>query len=244
MTRFGVMKHLRVLEEAGLVVTRRSGPGEAALPEPGADPADPRPVDRQVHRAPGLGARRPQARTGGQRHDDTTTDTSGDRPGVPRVHQGHARRRSGTRSPSPSGPSATATPATRTTSCAPAASTAASPARGDEGSAAEHGFPIPEVVVDGEVIEADPPRRLVQTWRMLMDPEHRGRGVHPAHLRDRRESDGRHPPHRHPRPRRAPRSPRPWSSVGDDEGAAVAAAGPGSSATSRPCSRPGSRLSD
>ena len=28
----------------------------------------------------------------------------------------------------------------------------------------------PEVVVDGEVIEADPPRRLVQTWRMLMDP--------------------------------------------------------------------------
>jgi uncharacterized protein YndB with AHSA1/START domain len=28
----------------------------------------------------------------------------------------------------------------------------------------------PEVAVDGEVIEADPPRRLVQTWRMVMDP--------------------------------------------------------------------------
>ena len=28
----------------------------------------------------------------------------------------------------------------------------------------------PEVVVDGEVIEADPPRRLVITWRMAMDP--------------------------------------------------------------------------
>ena len=27
----------------------------------------------------------------------------------------------------------------------------------------------PEVAVDGEVIDADPPRRLVQTWRMLMD---------------------------------------------------------------------------
>ena len=27
----------------------------------------------------------------------------------------------------------------------------------------------PEIVLDGEVIEADPPRRLVQTWRMLMD---------------------------------------------------------------------------
>ncbi len=29
----------------------------------------------------------------------------------------------------------------------------------------------PDVIVDGEVIEADPPRRLVQTWRMLMDVE-------------------------------------------------------------------------
>jgi uncharacterized protein YndB with AHSA1/START domain len=29
----------------------------------------------------------------------------------------------------------------------------------------------PDVVVDGEVIEADPPRKLVQTWRMLMDPD-------------------------------------------------------------------------
>jgi uncharacterized protein YndB with AHSA1/START domain len=35
---------------------------------------------------------------------------------------------------------------------------------------AERGFLIPEVVVDGEIIEVDPPRKLVQTWRMLMDP--------------------------------------------------------------------------
>ena len=28
----------------------------------------------------------------------------------------------------------------------------------------------PEVAVDGEVIESDPPRKLVQTWRMAMDP--------------------------------------------------------------------------
>lgn len=32
-------------------------------------------------------------------------------------------------------------------------------------------FGSPEVVVDGEVLEADPPRRLVQTWRPLWDPE-------------------------------------------------------------------------
>ena len=29
----------------------------------------------------------------------------------------------------------------------------------------------PEVAVDGEVLEVDPPRRLVQTWRMLMDAD-------------------------------------------------------------------------
>lgn len=31
-------------------------------------------------------------------------------------------------------------------------------------------FNVPDVIIDGEVIEATPPRRLVQTWRMLMDP--------------------------------------------------------------------------
>jgi uncharacterized protein YndB with AHSA1/START domain len=29
----------------------------------------------------------------------------------------------------------------------------------------------PDVGVAGEVIEADPPRRLIQTWQMMMDPE-------------------------------------------------------------------------
>ena len=29
---------------------------------------------------------------------------------------------------------------------------------------------MPEVVVDGEVLESDPPRKLVITWRMAMDP--------------------------------------------------------------------------
>jgi uncharacterized protein YndB with AHSA1/START domain len=28
----------------------------------------------------------------------------------------------------------------------------------------------PDVAADGEVIEVDPPRRLVQTWRLVMDP--------------------------------------------------------------------------
>src|SRR5579875_684707 len=36
--------------------------------------------------------------------------------------------------------------------------------------AAERGFPMPDAIVDGEVLECDPPRKLVQTWRLLMDP--------------------------------------------------------------------------
>jgi uncharacterized protein YndB with AHSA1/START domain len=37
--------------------------------------------------------------------------------------------------------------------------------------AQQMGFDLPEVIIDGEVIEADPPNRLVTTWRMLMDPD-------------------------------------------------------------------------
>jgi uncharacterized protein YndB with AHSA1/START domain len=29
---------------------------------------------------------------------------------------------------------------------------------------------VPEIIIDGEIVESDPPRKLVQTWRMLMDP--------------------------------------------------------------------------
>ena len=29
----------------------------------------------------------------------------------------------------------------------------------------------PDVIIEGEVLEADPPRRLVQTWNALFDPE-------------------------------------------------------------------------
>ena len=32
-------------------------------------------------------------------------------------------------------------------------------------------YGAPDVVVEGEVLEVDPPHRLVQTWRMLFSPE-------------------------------------------------------------------------
>ena len=35
----------------------------------------------------------------------------------------------------------------------------------------------PAVIIDGEVIESDPPRKLVQTWRPLWDPESMAEGA-------------------------------------------------------------------
>ena len=64
-----------------------------------------------------------------------------------------------------SGTSGTATACASSTSCARAAPTARSPARRCARRAAA------DVAVDGEVVEVDPPRRLVQTWRSLWDPE-------------------------------------------------------------------------
>src|SRR5256885_3754209 len=51
MTRFGVMKHLRILEEAGLVVTRRSGRGKLHFLHPVPLPPIPhRGIDKDTER--------------------------------------------------------------------------------------------------------------------------------------------------------------------------------------------------
>jgi uncharacterized protein YndB with AHSA1/START domain len=39
------------------------------------------------------------------------------------------------------------------------------------------GFQIPDVIIEGEVLEADPPHRLVTTFHMLMDPSMASEGV-------------------------------------------------------------------
>ena len=59
----------------------------------------------------------------------------------------------------------------------------------------------PEVAVDGEIIEVDPPHKLVQTWRMLMDDSMVCRGVHPPHVRDRRGQGRGQQAHPDPRTR-------------------------------------------
>ena len=165
MTRFGVMKHLRVLEDAGLVVTRRSGREKLHF-------LNPVPIrlihDRWIDKY----TERQVSALADLKHELEAELMTSDHAGRPPPRRSTAstsrrpRRRSGTRSPSPSGPN-----------------------RYGYGGFAEYdlrpGGPyrdprerarwpptegVPDVVVDGEVIEADPPRKLVQTWRMLMDP--------------------------------------------------------------------------
>ena len=48
---------------------------------------------------------------------------------------------------------------------------------------------MPEVVADGEVVEADPPRRLVQSWRFLYEPSCR-KGSRASPGTSRRTTEG------------------------------------------------------
>jgi uncharacterized protein YndB with AHSA1/START domain len=45
----------------------------------------------------------------------------------------------------------------------------ATPQMKEEGAA--QGLSVPDMITDGEVIEADPPRRLVHTWRLLWNED-------------------------------------------------------------------------
>lgn len=45
------------------------------------------------------------------------------------------------------------------------------PTEGFRAGAAALGNQLPDVIIEGEVLEADPPRRLVTTFHMLMDPD-------------------------------------------------------------------------
>ena len=115
MTRFGVMKHLRVLEDAGLVVARRSGREKLHFLNPVPirlihDRWIDKYTERQVSALANLKA---NWRT---RHEHDDRDR-GD-PGLPRLHQGDPGGDLGRDHASPSGTSATAIPGAASTTCA------------------------------------------------------------------------------------------------------------------------------
>ena len=106
-----------------------------------------------------------------------TTTTTPETIQIYRVHQASPRpSRPG--SPSTNGRCSTAMPPSWTTSCGQGG---AFRAYANEGMKA---LGCPDVISDGQVIESDPPRRLIQTWRMTMTPVRAaGRPRRPARTR-------------------------------------------------------------
>ena len=171
MTRFGVMKHLKVLEEAGLVVTRRSGREKLHFlnPVPIRQVHD-RWIDKYTERH--VAALIDLKRELESSHDEHRAPArAGDRhdTGPPDLHQGHTRtdlagdHRQGVERP------LRVLGARRVRAAAGGTYRSFATEEMKQASAAM-GWELPEVIVDGEVEAVDPPRRLVQTWRMLMDP--------------------------------------------------------------------------
>ena len=129
MTRFGVMKHLRVLEDAGLVVPRRSGREKLHFLNPVPirlihDRWIDKYTERQVSALAEL-----KSRTGG---DGMTTrgDHRRHDPGLPGVHQGERPGDLGRDHDPRVDRPLRLRRARPTTTCAPAAPTAPSPPRG------------------------------------------------------------------------------------------------------------------
>ena len=184
------MKHLRVLEEAGLVTTQRRGREKLHF----LNPVPIRLVhDRWVSKyaepwAATLTGLKNDWRTSMEKHEAASTRTVATTTACSRSTSRRRRSGSGRRSPTPSmrgrvqlrrrGPSRTGRPARRYRR-------RPSPASID--------------IAAGENLEVDPPRRLVQSFNALWSDEVKARGDLAGDLGDRA---GRRllPADRHPRP--------------------------------------------
>lgn len=165
MTRFGVMKHLRVLEEAGLVVTRRSGREKLHFlnPVPIRLIHD-RWIDKYTERR---AAALSDLKTQLEGFDMTATTPSTPTTTTTQVFRVHIKA-----TPQAIWDAITTPEWTAKYGYRAPAEYELRPG-GTYRSLANEGMKAmgtPDVAVEGEVLEADPPRRLVQTWRMLFDP--------------------------------------------------------------------------
>ncbi|MEU5879367.1 SRPBCC domain-containing protein [Spirillospora sp. NPDC047279] len=164
MTRFGVAKHLRVLEDAGLVITRRSGREKLHF-------LNPVPI-RLIHdRWIGKYTERPAAALAELKHElerqtmTSTIDTgAAEGDAILQVYRVYIKA-----TPQAIWDAITTPEWTAKFGYRSPVEYDLRPGGAFRGLASEtmkqHG--APDVVVDGQVIEADPPRRLVQTWRAL-----------------------------------------------------------------------------
>src|SRR5262245_61892977 len=143
------------------------GPEEAALPEPGPDPADSRPLDRQVHRAARIGAHGAQERAGGSRMTDKNETIPN------QIYEIYIKA-----APQAIWDAITKPEWTERYGYRGPAEYELRPGGAYRADASQTmvAMGIQGTLVDGEVIEADPPRKLVQTYRFLFSDAHREEG--------------------------------------------------------------------
>ena len=161
MTRFGVAKHLRMLEDAGLVITRRSGREKLHFlnPVPIRLIHD-RWIDKYTERsAAALADLKKELE---QQAMSSVTDTADS--AVIQVYQVYIKATPQAIWDAITKPEWTAKFGYQSPVDYDLRPGGAFRARASE-AMKQHG--APDVVIDGEVIEADPPRKLVQTWRAL-----------------------------------------------------------------------------
>jgi uncharacterized protein YndB with AHSA1/START domain/DNA-binding transcriptional ArsR family regulator len=162
MTRFGVMKHLRVLEDAGLVVSRKSGREKRHYlnPVPIRLIHD-RWIDKYTERRAAALA---DLKTVLEGLDMAGTATNTETTKVFRVHI--------KATPEAIWQAITTPEWTQRYGYRAVSEYDLRPGGTYRGLANEgmKAMGAPDLVVEGEVLEVDPPRRLVQTWRMLFEP--------------------------------------------------------------------------
>src|SRR3954451_6809400 len=124
-------------------------------------------MDRQVHRATRNEPRRSQARAGGRDMTDTTTALTTQ---VYRVWIKATPERIWAAITDPEWNNRYAYQAPSYYDLTKGGSFHATATKDMKDFAAAGGFQVPDTILDGEGLESEPPRRLVQTWRMLMAP--------------------------------------------------------------------------
>ena len=160
MSRFGVMKHLKVLEEAGLVTTQEARSREAALPQPRPDPARSTTAGSASTRSPGPRRSASSNTTSRRRramNDEQTYAVVGGR-GTMTVFEIYIKT-----TPERLWEAIT----DERDAQAATASGSAPPPSGRRARSTSPAVPGVIEIASGENLEVDPPRRLVQSFNAL-----------------------------------------------------------------------------
>ena len=169
MTRFGVMKHLRQLEDAGLVITRKSGREKLHFLNPVPirlihDRWIDKYTERQVSALADLKtALEEQGMTASTETETTTTQ-------VYRVYIKATPQAIWDAITKPEWTERYGYTGLADYDLRPGGAYRVRATEPFKAASAAQGYPVPDVIIEGEVLSADPPHKLVTTFRMLMDP--------------------------------------------------------------------------